>query len=677
MADQYTWDKAKQEGYKVDVVPLTRQTIADGNLLNSSVVEVFSSRDKYVNDNLVKETASANSVYSTVNSNSAKNWANSALQGFSAIQANSTKMPAKKLNDTLQIDVAGLETNYTNNTLTVSMPDYYADSYFQRSNRTNTQQMYDMIVPWGQQEDSSSENQGAIFGGGSTVKMYSVYSAFNVKSLIINADRCKTNGTICSVGNIQINPMDLCTAHGININALRNSDKGAIAINNSYGKSFKQLAINDSILDNTTDASWNFAMNHCEMHASYNNNVLFANSTANGHNSLSIFDSQTNNNCLAAYKSMCTSPVSIALYNSTATNNTWCYAAHNSIAENSLIISDFNSSAGKYATCSVAMYHSTARNVESISLYDSLTEYSGSVALYNSSARNYYSCALYNSTAECSFVFAAYNSYATYGVQTVCYSSVASGGGMNLAMYQSTAVWGSTIAAYRSDASHGNGGQHTLWFDSTVEDGQGGQIVLYNSHYSRKNGLGTPANILLYNSDTEQKENTQAIIRSDTYCINAYNSRYELTNITAYKKIGCAQQEVTAVYSAHPVYCIARYDSTVADNYNIAEYNSHVGCGALKAYALFDSKISATRADYNSQNNLVSTTTSATIAMFNSTAVDTLDKMLLWSNKVCIEPSGYVNKIKIIDLSYSYASVSWPTQAWQNAHPDYHTFIIG
>ena len=91
MADQYTWEKANQAGYKTTLQQLTRQTIADGWLLNSDVIETYSSRDKYINDNLNKETASANSVFNTVKNNSATNWANSAIIGFSAYNVNTTK----------------------------------------------------------------------------------------------------------------------------------------------------------------------------------------------------------------------------------------------------------------------------------------------------------------------------------------------------------------------------------------------------------------------------------------------------------------------------------------------------------------------------------------------------------------------------------------------------------
>lgn len=671
MADQYTWDKAKQAGYKVDVIQMTRQTIADGNLLNTSAIDTFSGRDKYINDNLVLETASANSVYSTVNANSAKNWANSALSGFSAFQADSTKLPAKKVNDTLHLNVNGLSASYSNNKLTVSMPDYYTDSYFQRSNRTNTQQMYDMIIPWGQAEDKSGESQGAIFGGGSTIKMYTESSAFNVKSLIINADRCPSSGVICSVGNIQINPIELCTAHGININALGSSQQGAIAINNSYSNSIKQLAINDSITDCSWTYAWNFAMNNCKIHEG--NNVVFTNSTATDCNSVCFYDSRSYiNNVMAFSSTDDTDPVCVGLYNSTA--SIWSFAAYNSVTEAPIELAMYNSKAGYNAPCSIAMYNSSANSQESLCLFDSTTNDGPSIALYNSSAKQAYNFAFHNSTADGSFVFAAYNSYgggSYYGVQTVAYSSVCSGGGTNLAMYQSTAAGGASIAAYRSKCQYGS---CYCWFDSETS-GTGGQIVAYNSKIFNAT---TPANVCLYNSRIDNLKTSQAqMTYGVVYSMCTHDSKFELTDITAYKQIGCGGTVQTAVYSANPTCCIARYNSTVADVCNIAEYNSHVGCGSIEAYALFDSTVSATSAFYNSQDTLTATTTSATIAMFNSTAVDAIEEILLWANKVKIEPSGYINKMKFIDLSYAYATIDWPSVEWQTLHSDYHTFIIG
>lgn len=674
MAEQYTWDKAKQAGYEVDVIPMTRQTIADGNLLNSSAIETFSGRDKYINDNLVKETASANSVYSTVNSNSAKNWANSALSGFSAFQAKSTKLPAKQLNDTLHLNVNGLSSTYTNNKLTLSMPDYYTDSYFQRSNRTNTQQMYDMITPWGLAEDKSGENQGAIFGGGSTVKMYSEFSAFNTKSLIINADRCPSSGLICSVGNIQINPMEITTAHGININA-RASKLGALVINNSYSESVKQVAINNSNISCDWTYAWNFAMNNCNV--AKGNNVLFTNCTADYCNNVCVYDSKANTNSVMAFSSLCdVYDVNVAFYNSIVTGYAWSFAAYNSTAEYSLEIALYNSSAAKEAGCSIIAYNSNASGKESISLYDSITLKDPSLALYNSSAKYAYNCAFHSSTADAPFVFAAFNSYGGgndggNGVQTVAYSSVCDSNGTNLAMYQSTARGGASIAAYRSKSL--TGACYT-WFDSEVTGSYGGQFAAYNSYVHDANA---PSNMCLYNSRSETITNERVNIGGSIYSIFTHSSKVDSTDITAYKQVGCGGTQQTAVYSASPTCCIARYNSTVADVDNIAEYNSHVGCGVKMAHALFDSTISATSAFYNSQNTLTATTTSATIAMFNSTAVDALDEMLLWSNKVKIEPSGYVNKMKFIDLSYFQQTIDWPDVAWQTLHKDYHTFIIG
>lgn len=238
MADQYTWDKAKQAGYTVDVVPITRQTIADGNLLNSSVVEVLSSRDKYINDNLVKETASANSVYSTVNTNSAKNWANSAVSGFSAVKlltdsnyvipgsVCTTESPftwsAGKGID-LQTEAFAAFTALRFDVYSAYKLSYHAYS----KDQTNSTTPADI-------EDASVEEAGFIFGGSAYAAAHSIAAIESTasKNSIAMLNAIASTRSIAMINSIASNYSCFALMQSV---ANKNPGYGLnIAVNNSY-----------------------------------------------------------------------------------------------------------------------------------------------------------------------------------------------------------------------------------------------------------------------------------------------------------------------------------------------------------------------------------------------------------------------------------------------------------
>lgn len=145
MANRYTWSDANSHNYKTgnyngvagSVTPLSRKTIADGNLLNSDIVEVFSSRDKYLLDSLNATDASARSVYKTVEDNSAKNWANSAITGFNAIRHSSTTEQLQAYSTSqLDINVKHFNVSTDANGFTISALTDFNDSYYNKTTTT-------------------------------------------------------------------------------------------------------------------------------------------------------------------------------------------------------------------------------------------------------------------------------------------------------------------------------------------------------------------------------------------------------------------------------------------------------------------------------------------------------------------------------------------------------------
>lgn len=694
MADQYTWDKAKQAGYKTDVVPITRQTVADGNLLNSDVVEVFSSRDKYINDNLSKETASANSVYTTVNTNSAKTWPNSALLGFSAVKANGVTCTAA-LNDTLRVNVQGLTTALSNNTLTISLPDYYKDSYFQRTNRTNTQKMRDLPAPWGSNHDYPYAEQGVLFGGGGTKYISNSGKSFDTRMLAINIDRCTKNVSVKGDDSgIQLNPMDVTEKWGININSRYDSGKaGYIQINDASGYGVNGLAINKSLANtgnpNTSawTTYWSFAMNG-STYTNANNCIGFTNTKIENisnaivmfnstgyYNSIALFSAKCNNNCTFAMYNSTAQPWTIAMYNSDS-KTTRYYGSMNILMHNctsdggSRNLALYNCELGE-TNGNIALYNSITSGIN-----DSSTATKNAIALYNSTANYAVSFVAHKSSAYGGYCVSLYGAAVGYGDSFAAYRSTAIAGGNNIAMYDSVAENGCSIAMYNSSAVSNSYALH----NSTASYGN---IAAFNS--TALGGSG-PVNTCMYNScDYAKNSTTWQASSASVYSIFMYNSMPVVTDLSAFSAIDCGGTTRRVKYNVMTTYSIAKYNSNVTDVYNIAEYNSLIGCGVQHSIAMFGSKLSASHIEISHDGASKTGLTSGVMAFFDSTAADTNDKILLWNNKVCIEPKGYINKIRIIDTVnyrvntalYPPYTIEFPTQEFIQFHPDYNSFIIG
>lgn len=428
MADQYTWEKANQAGYKTVVQQLSRKTIADGQLLNNDVVETLSSRDKYINDNLTAETASANSVFNTVKNNSATNWDNNLLSGFSAIQADSTKIIPANKNDTLNIKFTNItaDVDVANNKMTMKFPEYFKDSYFQRTQRTSNPKMKDFPEPWG--NNTVTAHSPIIFGHGLNCDLF--YSN-NYRMFVVNGDRVNSIDSEWADGCISINPGTTLHYRGILINDGKNSSRygQGIAINNSTQGHITQIAINDSethgiafpaFAMNGSTSSTTGAINFCSKNSSEMSLSLF-NST-NSTVSFAAHTSQASNLSFASYNSVAGDPMSLSLYDAKSTGP-FAYTLYNSSAHNP----------------SIAMYNSTGKQM-GVSLYNSIR-----------STNSEHTFAIYNSSAQHGKTVAAYNSYAGNGGDNFAiYNSTASGMGCCAALYDSTAFAASVLAMYNS-----------------------------------------------------------------------------------------------------------------------------------------------------------------------------------------------------------------------------------
>ena len=78
---KYSWDKAELEDYKTTLNALSRQTIADGDLLNKNI-EAFESRDAYIDDNIDPLSNTLDENVEIISENSAKNWDDELLMRY-------------------------------------------------------------------------------------------------------------------------------------------------------------------------------------------------------------------------------------------------------------------------------------------------------------------------------------------------------------------------------------------------------------------------------------------------------------------------------------------------------------------------------------------------------------------------------------------------------------------
>lgn len=675
MADQYTWEKANQAGYKTTVKQLSRKTIADGQLLNDAV-ETLSSRDKYINDSLTGETASANSVFNTVKNNSAINWDNNLLSGFSAIQADATKIIPANKNDTLNIKFTNItaDVDVANNKMTMKFPDYFKDSYFQRMQRTSNPQIKDFPKPWG--DNTATAHNPIVFGHGLNCGLY---PDNNYRMFVINGDRVNSKASEWADGCISINPGTTLYYRGILINDGKNAGEfgQGIAINNSKQNHLTQIAINDS--ETYTNVFPAFAMNSstattgainfCSKNSSEMSLSLF-NST-NSTVSFAAHDSSVSNLSFASYNSVAGGSMSLSLYDAKSTNS-FAYTLYNSSGHNP----------------SITMYNSTGKQM--------------GVALYNSirNSDNEHTFAVYNSSAIYGKTVAAYNSFAGGNNGGDCfaiYDSIVSAGGCCAALYDSTAFAASNLVMYNSKGTRG--GKSIAIFDSFIQGNEeftmyNGDIcpsypgmALYNSKMA--NGIDSTFSLIMFNS----------VCRTEPYIYGGhaitmhmpfhthlmYNSVEAPTgSIKVYKKIGCgSEQEVlNEVFKSNG---IVKYNSRIAGCEMIVEYNSTACMGTSGAIVMYGSTLSSTESHYQGTEKQYNT--HGIIAMYDSHVTDDSDKIKLWSNSVTIEPSGYVNKIKYFDTTHkptdsqaSYYNIQFAKLAQLHSltqFSDYHEIIIG
>ena len=640
MADLYTWDKAKQAGYKIDVVPITRQTIADGNLLNSDIVEVFSSRDQYLIDNANNVNASATSVYNTVKNNSATNWNNALLTGFSAIQFNNLAAVGKSYASgtlTWTFDYPFTITTATDK-VTISAKNLN-ESYFQLAKSANSTVSYPDIT----NEPPRGSNKGLAGVFGENCKLPADLVTYHIDNTDLLFDNSETESyhaiafvyskasqagfsfnqsTGSYYAGIGFNKSNDCSGAGIGINTSKGTRNG-IAINNStsLGRAFSfynSYAESDGAAYIASVGEWRgIGLIHS---TAYYAGLAYINSVGRN-NGLAVVNATAQTASFAVSNSIATEG-SIALANSTATEASFALCssytdtdgvAFNKSSAHSHSLAFINSSAicDGFAICD-----STA-NSESFAFHTSYA-YNGSFAFAASTAL-YGAYASLGSSANNGSV-AVNNSTANNG--SVCINASYNALGLrSIAMYQSYNYASTGKYADFMVVTQGP----TVW--NTPHN-----ILSYNSklyaYTATWHGVATAAangpfhlgnNIALYNSSAATFGNTITMHESVT-------SGFVGNSIAMYNsKIIATGELPTELYKASNIWGLNDREN----NYYDASAHKYVA-------ALYNSTLSLD----NSQQYITP------LEPFSHKFIDSV--IVLWNNTVFIEPYNIINGVKLV-----------------------------
>lgn len=312
------------------VKQINRATLADGKMIEHFVVDPLSANDELLLQNINEIYPTLTSVYTTVKNNSADNWDNAKLSGFSAFNFNSTaELGAANVSKTLELTSSDKikVLSKANRTLEISASPDYAESYYARSMKMN-----------GYVDDNS-----VSFNGSSATKNSFVYSVHSS-----------------------------ATEHGVIFARAKSfaSDFGVVySLHRNYSSG---IATHSSV-----------AIYNSEMYGTAN--IGLYQSTADDYskrNLLSYFSKADHaTSSIAKYGSYVNNANNVAMYNSSAIRES--FAFYDSYA-NGCAIASYN---GAAIDSSVAMYDSFART--SSVAFDNSTANNQSIAIFGGTATDH------------------------------------------------------------------------------------------------------------------------------------------------------------------------------------------------------------------------------------------------------------------------------------------------
>lgn len=95
-SEKYSWINAKLSGFEPDITRITRNTIADGDILDSYVFKPLNARDEYLDTVLTDITDKSNLLHDTITAQSAT-WNGDKLSGFNTITVDNEIISANKI----------------------------------------------------------------------------------------------------------------------------------------------------------------------------------------------------------------------------------------------------------------------------------------------------------------------------------------------------------------------------------------------------------------------------------------------------------------------------------------------------------------------------------------------------------------------------------------------------
>lgn len=632
MADQYTWENASQAGYKTTVKQLNRKTIADGSLLNDDVIETFSSRDQYLIDNCNKVESSANSVYNTVKNNSAENWNNDKLSGFSAFQFNNKNVVGSmRSQETLTLNFK-YPFNITTATdkITIGAKNLN-ESYFQLAKSAGSTVSYPDIS--NEPPRASNDGLAALFGANNSLSTNLINNHTpNVNTLFDNSYTTSYHAVAFVNSNagdagFSFNGSTGNYHAGVGFNKSNNCHGGGVGINYSYASS-GSIAFNNSqaighalaITNSTANAASLAIINSLSEHRAY----AAINSTAKRCGAAYINSYGADNGLGAIYSN--SQNASVALINSEAGSN------------------GFAAIYGQVYSAGVAIDRSTATN-DGFAFCDSKEE--GHSVAMNHSYAGWGSYAYFSSSAT-NGSYASHDSFAHAGAAAIFSSSATNG---SFAVLLSTASNGS-IAARTSFANNG--------------------CIAYNSSYSR---YSTLRSIVLHNSINNAYNGAYAAVYTPNNWYTEHNLLSYNSTLTSYTAQDDNPPIPTAVgdmtYVGHN---LVSYNSTGAGfGGQCVMYSSLISGYVGESIAMFDSTINAT-GKLDGQLDAVNTYGLRTyadgvnvcnfhkyiVALYGSNVdlpqkktIESVDDIIdsaifLWANNVILEPYNTINKFRIV-----------------------------
>lgn len=616
----YSWDSAELEGYKTTLTDLSRQTIADGVLLSENI-ESFVGRDTYVNDNLALQTNSLNESKEIIADNSAKNWNNALLTGFSAISADTSLLEMTKHNDgpvNFKFVAMSAKVDKADN-IVLSVPSYYTSSYMLCASAT--------LNPAGAQHIQS-------------------YDGANMPNSVLGSDNVLTNYPGLSINasetvNAGVALNNSIAKNGIAINKSNNSNSNCpgVSINNSTS-TLLGFAINNSTIDETNYGYFQFAANDSRV-SQYG---FAVNSSATNHCIAIGSRKQVCNNHSVSYKDSYVNNYSVGVQNASADQNS--IAAYNSSSTYSAV-SLYNSTSNY---CSFAMYDSTSivkdiSNGHSISVYDSNaishslslyagSAYSASVAMFNSTAV-YDSFAFNESSATTNDCLALMTSFANSSSFAFNASRAMTN---SFAVNDCDFVYDYSIAVSNSIASLS---QHIALYSTTaigVNDSKAinAHSISFNIPIIRNISGSVHSNAALYNSTI------------------GYTTEYFPENVfTGYVCDVPAGSAVSGKYKIEQT--ITKFDSSNAGYNSMSYYSSTIGAGVSASLAMFDSVVNANAMILtpDGQDSVFTSLTDNNIALYSSILTDSKNTIALWNNSVILQERGSINDNIFIDMNIS------------------------